>query len=125
MITLQGNEKNMKTRIRATDITDKVRKAVKARDNYSCIFCDMFGDSGYDATQIMHYVGRAKNGLGIEQNLAFGCVAHHAELDNGKDSKKYREAFAEYLKGIYPDWDERDLVYNKWSGFAIGGNHNG
>lgn len=106
-------------RSKATDIKNDVRERVKARDGWCCIFCREFGESGYEPTQIMHYIGRKRGGLGIEENLALGCVAHHQELDNGKDMDKYRSFFKEYLESIYPGWNERELIYSKWSAFAI------
>lgn len=106
-------------RSKAADIPNDVRETVKARDGWDCIFCRAFGESGYEPTQIMHYIGRKQGGLGIEENLAFGCAAHHQELDNGKDGAKYREFFREYLEEQYPDWNERKLIYSKWAGFAI------
>lgn len=106
-------------RKKATDIPDNVRGIVKQRDNWTCIFCHHFGESGYDANQLMHYIPRSQGGLGIEENLALGCPAHHQILDNGADNQKYKDYFREYLQGIYPEWNEKELKFNKWKGFAI------
>lgn len=98
---------------KACEFSPRVRRAIKERDG-GCIFCQMYGYSGFPPTQIMHYVGRAQLGLGIEKNGAWGCVVHHQELDNGKDGEALRSAFKEYLENVYDDWNAEDLVYHKW-----------
>jgi 5-methylcytosine-specific restriction endonuclease McrA len=94
---------------KACDISPKVRKEVLERDNY-CIICG----SSY-GLQIAHYISRARGGLGIPQNLAVMCVKCHGEYDNGKFHKEIGKAFTEHLQAHYPDRDEKDLVYKKWS----------
>lgn len=95
------------------DFDTKTRERIKERDK-TCIFCQIYGNSGFPATQIMHYKGRAQGGRGIEENGAFGCVVHHQELDNSPAREKMLEAFRAYLRWHYPDWDEKKLVYDKW-----------
>lgn len=95
---------------RACEFSLAVRKRIKERDK-GCIFCQMFGYSGYPATQIMHYVPRSHQGLGIEENGALGCVYHHQELDNGVNSEPYKRVFREYLQAHYPRWNETTLMY--------------
>lgn len=109
----------MNKRKKATDIKPEVKKRVEERDGWCCIFCREFGESGFEPTDHAHYIGRAQGGLGIEENLVYVCPAHHFEMDNGKNMKKYRDFCREYLEDLYPDWNERALKYNKWSGFAI------
>lgn len=89
------------------------REKIKARDG-GCIFCQMFGYSGFPATQIMHYVPRSHLGLGIEKNGAWGCVKHHQELDNGTNSEPMRRVFREYLEQHYDGWSASDCIYSKW-----------
>ena len=111
-----------KKRTRACDFTASERQHIYERDRMRCIFCearyrmeevDSFGTEGLE---IMHYIPRSQGGLGSRRNAALGCVGHHRMLDNG--SKGYRpemmEIFREYLKQFYFDWDERDLVFDKW-----------
>ena len=39
------------------------------------------------------------------------------EGHQGADAREEMLAlFRGYLQGLYPDWDERDLVYSKWKG---------
>lgn len=66
---------------------------------------------------IMHYIPRSKNGLGIAQNGAVGCQYHHNMLDNGNKGNREEmlAIFQNYLKKHYPDWNEKKLVYSKWS----------
>jgi len=104
----------MGRRSKACEFPQEVRKRIKQRDK-GCIFCQLMGYSGYPPTQIMHYVARSQGGKGIEQNGAWGCALHHQQLDNGLQSTVMREYFKEYLQSIYPEWNEKDLVYSKWS----------
>lgn len=98
---------------RMCEFSPAVRAKIKERDG-GCIFCQMFGYSGIPATQIMHYVPRSHQGLGIEQNGALGCAYHHHELDNGTNSEPYKRAFRSYLEQQYEDWHSTTLMYNKW-----------
>ncbi len=109
---------------KAREFSAKARKEIKARDG-DCIFCKMgyhmAPEAGY-LNSIMHYIPRSKNGLGVPQNGAVGCQYHHTMLDNGNQGRREEmlEIFREYLKEQYPDWDEKKLVYTKWS-FLEGG----
>ena len=91
-----------------------MRREIKERDRNKCIFCSLLGSSGFPPSQIAHYVGRAQGGLGIAKNGAFVCVKHHMELDNGTYGKDLKEFYRDYLKSRYEDWNEQDLIYNKW-----------
>ena len=97
-------------RSKACDISPKVRKEVLERDNFQCIVCGKSHD-----LQIAHYISRARSGLGIPQNLATMCVYCHSAMDNGKYHKELQKRVREHLQAHYPDWDEKDLIYNKWS----------
>lgn len=60
------------------EFSQKERAAIRERDNYRCIFCQV----GYkmppaavyemDLQDIMHYIPRSSRGLGIRQNGAVG-----------------------------------------------------
>ena len=58
---------------------------------------------------------------GIPQNGAVGCQYHHEMLDNGSKGKRDEmlEIFRSYLKDSYPDWDEKNLVYDKWKKLIV------
>ena len=109
-------------RTKMTDFSQKAREKIYNRDNHHCIFCmadyHMYSttEMGYQLDGIMHYIPRSQGGLGIEQNGALGCHYHHQLMDNG--SKGLRREMLDfmkgYLKGMYPDWDEKKLVYSKW-----------
>lgn len=100
----------------------KTRKKIRERDNNACIFCTM-GYPAKDATwidlqpaDIMHYIPRSQGGLGIEQNGAVGCRYHHSLMDNGNKGLRpdMLMRFENYLRNIYPGWDKKDLIYDKY-----------
>lgn len=95
---------------KACDILPKVRQEVLERDNHCCIVCGK-----NHGLQIAHYISRARGGLGIPQNLAVMCVSCHIAMDNGKYHKELQKFFREHLQAHYPEWDEKDLIYKKWS----------
>lgn len=107
---------------KAREFSTKARKEIFMRDKGSCIFCSklyrMTETAGIatEIIQVMHYVPRSKNGLGIPQNGALGCVYHHQMMDNGNEGfrKEMLDIFREYLKSKYPDWNEEELTWNKW-----------
>ena len=78
------------------EFSQKERTAIRERDNYRCIFCQI----GYemqptavpemDITDIMHYIPRSSMGLGIRQNGAVGCRYHHHMMDNGSSGTEKR-----------------------------------
>lgn len=105
-------------RTKATDIPPKVKKAVEERDSIdghpSCIFCGSPNAKGE-----AHVISRAQGGLGVERNLVTACRTCHGRMDNTTYRDYYVNKAKEYLKSIYPDWNEEDLVYNKWKGFKF------
>lgn len=103
---------NKSNRTKATDIPPNVKKVVEERDNHRCVFCGNPYAKGE-----MHYIRRSQGGLGIEQNLLTGCRECHYQFDEGQAKELLRERAKKYLKSIYPDWDEENLIYNKWKEF--------
>lgn len=97
-------------RSKACDISPKVRKEVLERDNHQCIIC-----GANHGLQIAHYISRARGGLGKLENLATMCVSCHFQMDNGKYHNELQKAVREHLTAHYEDWNEKDLVYKKWS----------
>lgn len=116
----------MKKRTKSLEFSKKTRERILCRDREMCIFCqigyNMYSttEMGYQLDGIMHYIPRSQGGLGIEQNGALGCHYHHELMDNGSKGlrKEMREIMKGYLSGMYPDWNEKDLYYNKWKGAA-------
>lgn len=115
----------MSKRSRACDITPKVRAKIHERDMGACIFCragymmppeDEFATSR-GMLQIMHFIPRSQGGLGIQENLAIGCIWHHNMMDNGNLGLREQMLifFEEYLKAHYKDWNKDKLVYSKWN----------
>ena len=105
----------MHERTKATSIPPKVREEVERRDSINGIPCCIFCGSA-NARGEGHLIRRSQGGLGIPQNLLTVCRTHHRLLDEGPNKEWYQERAREYLKSKYPDWDEKELVYNKWSG---------
>ena len=110
---------------RAREFSPTAREEIELRDR-GCIFCRM-GYHKEELTtfemqnfQIMHYIPRSQNGLGIPENGAVGCLGHHAMLDNGNKGRaaEMKDLFRGYLMGIYKNWNESDLVYSKWKGLT-------
>lgn len=107
---------------RATEFSAKERLKIKERDR-GCIFCRMNYRveecrDKYLLTpnQIMHYIPRSHQGLGIAKNGAWGCIWHHTMLDNGNQGRRQEmlSLFREYLSKQYSDWNEEDLRYKKY-----------
>ena len=105
-------------RTKATDIPPKVKRIVEERDSIDghpcCIFC-----GSPDAHGEGHVIARSQAGLGVEKNIITVCRKCHAAMDNSQARPLYVQKAKEYLMSIYPDWNEKDLVYDKW-GFLNG-----
>ena len=101
-------------RTKACEISPKVREEVERRDSIdgvpACIFCKTTRNVRGEA----HFIGRGQGGLGIPQNLLTVCRECHRKMDNGLNTQFYKDKAKEYLMSCYPDWNEADLVYNKW-----------
>lgn len=94
-------------RTKATSITPKVRQAVRERDKW-CIFC---GKQGH---HLCHIRPRSKGGLGIKENLVFGCVSCHMMLDQSKYREELIQYALDYLERFYPDFDDKERYFDKW-----------
>lgn len=55
-------------------------------------------------------------GLGVEENIVTLCPACHDRYDNGEGRAYTREELTAYLRGKYPDWNEKSLRYRKYRG---------
>ena len=112
----------MQKRARKAEFDTNTRRIIESRDN-GCIFCQMHYHMekanwmDLNAFSIMHYIPRSRGGLGIEQNGAVGCHWHHTMLDNGHEGRieEMLGLFKDYLMQQYEDWNEEDLIYDKWS----------
>ena len=108
---------------KACEFSQKERKKIYERDFGQCLFCNMRyhmeGTSWFELQidGIMHYIPRSQGGLGIEQNGALGCKYHHHMLDHGSRREEMLGFFRQYLQNHYKDWNEKKLIYNKWSCF--------
>ena len=98
----------MSKRSKACDISPKVRQVVAERDGGLCII------SGKPGIPNAHYISRAHGGLGIEQNIVTLAPDIHHEYDNGTHQEEYGEKIKAYLQLHYANWNEKDLIYDKW-----------
>jgi 5-methylcytosine-specific restriction endonuclease McrA len=97
-----------------TQIDRWTYKRVRERDGGCCILC---GRPWY--LQCAHYIGRAQGGKGIPQNLVMLCAKCHQDYDNGAMRNDYGMAIRDYLKSWYPNWNEADLVYDKYEWLKV------
>jgi len=98
----------LNTRTKQTDIDAKIRAVVHERDRRRCVYCGRTDKT----IELAHYISRAQGGLGIPQNLISLCVECHGEYD-GERRNEMRGYLAEYLQAIYPELEERSLIYRK------------
>lgn len=95
-------------RSKACDIPTRVKREVLERDGGHCIVCGKYG-----GIPNAHFISRADGGLGIAENIVSLCLGCHRAYD-GEERGRLRPVIADYLRGIYPHWDEKKLVYSKW-----------
>lgn len=78
------------------------------RDKGICVIC-----KANKGLPNMHYIARSQLGLGIEQNVACGCLKCHHEYDNTPLKKHHKEIFKKHLQSKYENWCEEELTYKK------------
>ena len=100
----------MHRRTKALAIPPKVKAQVWDRDLHRCVLC-----GSLYAFPDAHYISRAQGGLGIPENVVTLCRPCHDRYDNSPDRAELRAVLAEHLKTWYPDWNEQNLIYRKWS----------
>lgn len=98
----------MHRRTRACAISKKTKEIVYKRDEGCCIFC---GASGLPEA---HVVPRSHGGLGVPENIVTVCRKCHDKLDNSTDRQRMLQVAAEHLGRFYPNWNEKNLIYDKW-----------
>lgn len=98
----------MHKRTKACAISKKTKEIVYKRDGGCCIFC------GHPGLPEAHVVPRSHGGLGCEENIVTVCRTCHDKLDNSVERQQMLQEAAEHLKRFYSDWNEKDLIYDKW-----------
>ena len=91
---------------KACSISAQTRREVIDRDKV-CIFCKRQGH------QIMHFISRGSLGLGIKENLAFGCINCHRMLDQSEYRTVMLIEFREHLDKFYPEFPDEKRRYRK------------
>lgn len=94
---------------KAHAIPQSVKRVVYDRDGGLCVKCHRPG------LPEAHFIPRSKGGLGIPENVLTLCRDCHNTFDFGTKEKRQelREYFADYLRNIYPGWDESKLIYRR------------
>lgn len=102
----------MNERLKAVGISPEVKKRVAERDSWDgwncCILC-----GSPEGQPNAHVVPRSDNGMGIEENVVTLCWNCHQRYDNTEERNALKSEIIAYLKGFYPDWDERNMRYEK------------
>lgn len=102
----------MNKRLKAVGISPEVKKRVAERDSWDgwncCILC-----GSPEGQPNAHVVPRSDNGMGIEENIVTLCWSCHQRYDNTEERNALKSEIIAYLKGFYPDWDERKMRYEK------------
>lgn len=101
----------MRRETRFTAIQPATWKRVYDRDNGCCVLCERGG-----ILQGAHFIGRAQGGLGVERNIVMLCPECHREYDQTEQREEIRAELREYLRGLYPGWNEEQLIYRKYGG---------
>lgn len=100
----------MNKRTKALAISAAVKRHVYERDGGRCVLCG----SIYGLPNA-HYISRAQGGLGIEKNVVTLCPECHREYDQTEARPEIKDELQKYLCSRYPNWNETDLIYKKWS----------
>lgn len=98
----------MHKRTKACAISKKTKEIVYERDGGRCIFC------GAPGLPEAHYIPRSHGGLGVPENIVTTCRLCHDKMDNSTARQQMLKKAAEHLRMIYPGWNEKKLVYDKW-----------
>ena len=83
-------------RAKACSISPKVKAVVWERDMHRCVYC-----KSINAFPEAHYIPR--------------CRLCHDAFDNGTATMRQEIGHycRDYLKALYPGWDEKNLIYRK------------
>ncbi|MCI9434043.1 MAG: hypothetical protein HFI86_02040 [Bacilli bacterium] len=94
-----------------TAIKNNIKEVVWERDDHKCIFC---GKTVPKRCANSHYVKRSHLGMGLEENLFTACDKCHEEYDDSIKRKWLQPIAKDYLKKMYGNWSEKNLVYRKY-----------
>lgn len=93
---------------KATSISAETKKKVWQRDFGRCVLC-----GSINAGPHCHFIRRSQGGLGIEENIWTGCQICHESFDHEGTDGPLHERMRDYFRTLYPEWDEKNLVYRK------------
>lgn len=101
----------MHRQTKRTMIPAAVKVRVYERDQGRCVLCGKLCDV---SNACAHFIARSQGGLGIEENIVTLCTSCHHRYDQTTERHQIREILRDYLKEIYPEWDEQKLLYRKY-----------
>lgn len=109
-------EKMKSKRTKATNISPKVKQKVWERDQGRCVICG----NNYNVMPNSHFIRRSQGGLGIEQNVFTACTNFtpnkcHTRWDQYKCTPEEIQRVKNHFKSHYENWNEKDLIYDKFS----------
>ena len=93
---------------KATSISAETKKKVWQRDFGRCVLCGSINSGPH-----CHFIRRSQGGLGIEENIWTGCQRCHESFDHEGTGGPLHERMRDYFRTLYPEWDEKNLVYRK------------
>lgn len=106
----------MRKDTKARDFDRKAKKAIAERDSINgwpcCVNCGAAAPAEL-AWSNAHFISRAQGGLGIPENGLTLCPECHRQYDQTTARPRMREYFREYLRSMYPSWNEAELTYRK------------
>lgn len=101
---------------KARDFDRATKIAISERDSVDgwpcCVFCGLAAPAPL-AWSNAHYIARSQGGLGTERNGLTLCPECHRRYDQTTARIEMRGYFREYLKSMYENWNEDDLIYRK------------
>lgn len=100
----------MNTRTKHTQISQKTKDIVFARDYGCCVYC---GKPVHKSLANAHIVPRSKGGLGIEQNIVTLCLQCHHDFDQTTKRAEYMKYMIKYISRFYEGWSEEAMKYKK------------
>lgn len=106
----------MRKDTKACDFSRTVKREIADRDCIDgwpcCIRCGHPAPE-YIAYSNAHFIPRSQGGLGIARNGLTLCPLCHRRYDQSHHRAEDRTYYEKYLKSIYPDWDEKEVRYQK------------
>lgn len=106
----------MRKDTKARDFSRAAKIEISLRDSIDgwpcCVNCGAAAPAPL-AWSNAHFISRAQGGLGIPENGLTLCPECHRRYDQTTERPRLRVFFRDYLRRMYPEWDESKLIYRK------------